>query len=312
MLHGNAPSGQLSRASAGWQEKYIFLTAAANTGGLRAVTHSEVHLYPLGLAPTTLPHASPLDYIEAAAFAGFPLIGLRLNPSPGLPYQPLIEDPALVKSVHRRIGDAGLRVLDVYSFYMTPDVDIEAFRPAVELSAKLGARYLMVMGADSDWSRMRDNFAAMCDLAASCNLACALECAVMRPLASLPQAVRLAQESGRANVAICIDPLNFLRAGDTADDLRAFDPKLFPFAQLTDGLLGPGEPDKARLGRMGPNQRRMLGEGVVPLDDILDALPAGIPLSVELPAPDGSTASAREWAKVAHDNARDYLARRSA
>jgi sugar phosphate isomerase/epimerase len=299
-------------APAAWQEKYIFLTAAPNTDGLRAVMRQEVHLYPLGLAPTTLPHAAPLDYVEAAAFAGFPLIGLRLNPSPGLPYQPLIEDAALVKNVQHRIADAGLKVLDVYSFYMTPNVDIEAFRPAVELSAELGARYLMVMGDDGDWSRMADNLAAMCDLAASYKLACALECAVMRPLASLPQAVRLAHESGRANVAICIDPLNFLRAGDTAEDLRKLDPKLFPFAQLTDGLLGPGEPDKARLGRMGPNRRRMLGEGVVPLNDILDALPRGIPLSVELPSPEGSTASPREWAKVAHDNARDFLARRPA
>lgn len=265
---------------------------------------------PLGLAPTTLPQASPLDYVEAAAFAGYPLIGLRLNPSPGLPYQPLIEDAALVKNVRRRIADAGLEVLDVYSFYMTPLVDIQAFRPAVDLAADLGARYLMVMGADEDWSRMRDNFAKMCELASSYDLACALECAVMRPLASLPQAARLARESGHDNVAICIDPLNFLRAGDTAADLRKLDPKLFPFAQLTDGLLGPGEPDPAILGRMGPNQRRMLGEGVVPLDDILDALPSGIPLSVELPAPEGSTASPREWAKIAHDNARDFLKRR--
>jgi sugar phosphate isomerase/epimerase len=266
---------------------------------------------PLGLAPTTLPHASPLDYVEAAAFAGFPLIGLRLNPSPGLPYQPLIEDAALVQSVRRRIADAGLKVLDVYSFYMTPEADLDAFEPAVALSAELGARFVMVMGADPDWSRMRNNFAAMCALAAEHDLTCALECAVMRPLASLPQAVLLAKESGHDNVAICIDPLNFLRAGDTAADLRRLDPKLFPFAQLTDGLLGPGEPDPKILGRMGPNQRRMLGEGVVPLDDILDALPQGIPLSVELPAPDGSSFSPRDWAKRAHDNARDFLRRRN-
>lgn len=263
----------------------------------------------LGLAPTTLPHAAPLDYVEAAAHAGFPLIGLRLNASPGLPYQPLIEDKALVAAVRRRIADAGLKVLDVYSFYMTPQTDLDAFAPAVELSAELGARYVMVMGSDPDWSRMRDNFAAMCDLADDHDLVCAIECAVMRPLASLSQAALLAKESGRDNVAICVDPLNFLRAGDTADDLRRLDPKLFPFAQLTDGLLSPGEPDKSRLGRMGPNQRRMLGEGVVPLLDILGALPSGIPLSVELPAPEGSMLSAREWAKAAHDNARDYLAR---
>jgi sugar phosphate isomerase/epimerase len=118
-------------------------------------------------------------------------------------------------------------------------------------------------------------------------------------------------ESGRANAVICVDFLNFVRGGGVPADLRALDPRRLPYAQLTDGVLGPGEPDPARLGRLGPNERRLLGEGVVPVAAILDALPPDLPLSVELPPPRGTRPSAVEWAKVTAANARRFLAGRS-
>jgi hypothetical protein len=60
---------------------------------------------------------------------------------------------------------------------------------------------------------------------------------------------------------------------------------------------------------MGPNQRRLLGEGVVPLAALLDALPPGLPLSVELPPPPGARPAAAEWAKTTAANVRGFLAR---
>jgi hypothetical protein len=114
------------------------------------------------------------------------------------------------------------------------------------------------------------------------------------------------------NVAICIDPLNFARAGDTAAALRQVDPRLLPYAQLTDGILGPNEPNPALLGRMGPNQRSALGQGNIPLRDILDALPPGVPLSIELPPPNGSRPDARQWVIHVRDEARSYLRRHDA
>jgi hypothetical protein len=43
----------------------------------------------LVLAPTTIPDTAPLAYVEAAAAAGYRHVGLRLNRSPGLPFQPV-------------------------------------------------------------------------------------------------------------------------------------------------------------------------------------------------------------------------------
>ena len=252
----------------------------------------ESQLNELYLAPTSLVDAAPLELIGAAAAAGYDGIGLRLNASPGLPFHPVVGNPPLVRDVRRALGDAGLAVLDVYSFYLQPATDVRLFAPALELGAALGAKYALTMGDDPEWPRLADNFGRFCDLAAGFGLACAVEFAVMRPLASLGQSVRLVRESVRSNAVICLDPLNFVRGGGVPAEVSALEPRLFPYAQITDGVLGPGEPDPGRLGRMGPNQRRLLGEGVVPVAAILDALPADLPLSVELPPAKGARPSA--------------------
>ncbi|MBV8888971.1 MAG: sugar phosphate isomerase/epimerase [Alphaproteobacteria bacterium] len=263
----------------------------------------------LALAPTSLPEADPLEFIVAAAAAGYDGVGLRLVRSPGLPFRPVLDDPPLVREIKRTLSGSGLRVLDILSFYLEPDTSVAAFEPALEASAEFGARYVLVMGADPDWDRQRDSLIRFHELASRFGLVCALEAAVMRPLADLPGCLRLIEQSGCDDAVICLDPLNFVRAGGKAADLRGLDPALFPYAQLTDGVLGPGEPDPALLGHMGPNQRRMIGEGDVPLAELLDALPPNLPLSVETPDMEQRGYSPKDWARITYDNARAFLAR---
>jgi len=50
-------------------------------------------------------------------------------------------------------------------------------------------------------------------------------------------------------------------------------PIRFPYAQLSDGVLGPGEPDLALARQRGIGERRLLGEGSLPLRELLAALP---------------------------------------
>ena len=50
-----------------------------------------------------------------------------------------------------------------------------------------------------------------------------------------------------------------------------------------------------------------LYQGQVPLDEILDILPAGLPLSVEWPMPRGSDHTPAQWAKHVLDGTRSFL-----
>jgi sugar phosphate isomerase/epimerase len=260
------------------------------------------------IAPTSLQDTAPIEYIEATIHARYDGIGLRVHRSPGLPFFPVVGDTALIAEMKSRIADAGQKVYDLYSFYLQPETDIASFAPAMELGATFGAKYVTVMGADIDWARQRDNFAATADLAAQFGLICSIEFAVIRPLATLRQTVQLIVESKR-DAVICIDPLHLARSGGTPADVKALDAKYFPYAQISDGVLEPGEPNPALFGKLGTGTRLMPGEGTLPLRALLAALPSNVPLSVELPhslGPQGM--SARDWAKITADRTRQYLA----
>ena len=262
----------------------------------------------LMLAPTTLPAAPPIAFVEAAAAAGFDGIGLRLNASPGLPFHPVVGNAPLIREIKRRIADLGQPVHDILSFYLEPDTDVEQFAAALQLGAELGAKYALVIGDDPDWGRMRDNFGLMCDATAPLGISPSIEFVPRRRLANLPQTLRLLGEAARPNVSLCIDPLHVTRSGATADDLRKLDPRLVPYTQLCDGVLEPGEPDPEGLGRTAPEQRRMPGEGVLPLRAILAAVPAGIPISVEVPFDDRAGLTPVAWTKLVAEKTRRFLA----
>jgi len=261
----------------------------------------------LALSPITLPDTPPLEYVEAAAAAGYDAVGLRLNRSPLFPFHPIAGNASLVRELKQALARFGLGVLDMLSFYLAPATDVAEFAAPLEAGAELGARYALVAGDDADASRLRDNLARFCDLARPFGVTAAVEFAVIRPLATLGQTLRLLADAGRENAVVCLDPLNHIRGGGTVAELRAADPRLFPYAQISDGVLGPGEPDPRALGRMSPNQRRLPGEGTLPLHEILDALPPGLPLSVELPMPKSERKSAREWARATANSTRRFL-----
>ena len=272
----------------------------------RAKTSPGEHLRQIIIAPTTLQDTAPLDYIEATVAAGYDGIGLRVHRSPGLPFHPVVGNAALIAEMRARL--AGLPVFDLYSFYLQGDTDVASFAPAMELGASFGAKYATVMGADEDWSRQRDNFIKTCDLARQFGLTCSLEFAVIRPLATLRQTVQLIEESQR-HAVICIDPLHLARSGGSPADVKALDAKYFPYAQISDGVLDPGEPNPALFGKLGLGTRAMPGEGKLPLRAVIAALPKDIPLSVELPhslGPKGT--SARDWAKTTLESTRNFLA----
>jgi sugar phosphate isomerase/epimerase len=262
-------------------------------------------LHKLWIAPTTLQDTGPLDYIDATLRAGYDGIGLRVHRSPGLPFHPVVGDAALIAEMKARLD--GFPVFDLYSFYLEPGTDVSSFASAMELGASFGAKYATVMGADTDWSRQRDNFIKTCDLAAQFGLTCSLEFAVIRPLATLPQTVQLITEAKREAV-ICIDPLHLARSGGSPDDVKALPAKFFPYAQISDGVLEAGEPNPALFGKLGLGQRKLPGEGTLPLREVLAALPNDIPLSVELPhSLSANRASAGDWAKTTLAAVRRYL-----
>jgi sugar phosphate isomerase/epimerase len=171
--------------------------------------------------------------------------------------------------------------------------------PSLEFGAELGFPYALGIADDPDWNRQRENFAALCDAAGKLGMTVSLEAPVnQNAVNTLPKALQLIQESARENAVICLDPFHFWRAGHDPSMLQEGDARLFPYTQIDDGVDTEGPP---------PRGRCEIGKGMAPLFEILDALPPGLPLSIEWGRPRGSRYSAVEWAKIALDATRRFV-----
>jgi sugar phosphate isomerase/epimerase len=226
--------------------------------------------------------------------AGYQGLGFRLHKSPAYPdWVDWLGDADRRRQVKSALVDSGQEMVESLSYYLLPDLDLDEMKPSLEYAAELGATYALVIGRDEDWSRQRDHFGTFCDVAAGYGLTAAIE-APVGTLSPISAAFRVIEESGRQNAVVCIDPTAFMRAGDTPDMLANRDPRLLPYAQINDGKRD----DRARI---------RPGDGDAGVDMLLDALPAGLPLSLEWPAPKGSSYTAEAWARIALEGTQRFL-----
>ena len=249
------------------------------------------------IAPGMIADAKPLDYVKAVRDAGYDGVGLRLQKSPQYPIDPIVGDAPLIRDIKEVLADAGMDVLDILAFYVQPPHTAEDFKPAMETAAEFGARYLLTQSDDPEWTRLCDNFGSFCDLAASFGLTPSIEFVPNRVLGTLSLALKLVKDIGRPDLPILIDPCHLIRSEGRAADLEIVDPKHFPYAQMSDGVLAPGEPSLALAKKLGVAQRRMPGEGTLPLREIFDAMPVGMDISIEVIMERDPAISPTAWAR---------------
>lgn len=238
---------------------------------------------PLGLAALTVLDAAPPEHIELAERHGFDTVGFRLLPAaPGTTAYPLHEDPAALREVAARLADSAVSLFDVEIIRIAADFDAAAYQPLLEASAVLGARAVLVAGDDSDLARLTGSYAALAQLCAQYGIAASLE---FMPWTAVPDARTAVAIVGQADGparSVLVDTLHAGRSATTLDDLRAIPAQWVHYAQLCDGSM-PTPGTDAELIRQAREERLVPGEGGLDLVGMWSALPAGTPISVELP-----------------------------
>ncbi|MEO8524235.1 MAG: sugar phosphate isomerase/epimerase [Caldimonas sp.] len=261
-----------------------------------------------------LAHASMLEvdlpeFVSAAAQAGFDGIGIRL--CHGVAEQvafPLLGDTPLKRETIARLRDGDIFVHDFDFIRLTAETDVPAFEAILDLAAELGARSVVVLGADPDEERLAETYAALCDLCAPRGIRPMLEPIVYTQVKNIMQALVVLKKADRPNAGIQICPLHLFRGGRTAADIALVDPALMPHAQLCDGGVGDLFGNEAiRNETIG--DRRLPGQGALDLDAFLAALPPLLTLRVNTPVAALKDRSAAERAKLIHDASVAVLAR---
>ena len=240
----------------------------------------------LSLAHLTVLDTTPPELVTVAAAAGFRTIGIRLTatPSVGIPPYDMLREGPLLRETMLRLADTGVSVLDTEFLRFEPEQPVGIPEGFLEVSARLGAKHVLAMSAEPEDARTLERFCELCDRAAPYGLNVGLEFAIYTGVRTLAHAAHVVAQSKRSNASVLVDALHFSRSGGLPAHIARVDPSLFRYAQICDaGPDMPGPGDTPALIREARTGRLLPGEGVLPLAELVAALPDTVPLAIEAP-----------------------------
>lgn len=246
---------------------------------------------------------SALEAIERTA---------RLGIGASVIWVDLAEGPLAVVPAVERARALGVEVLglNVYANLVHPterDVNVEHIRRAMTVAADLGVPWVNSMAGTREtslsfWAYHAENYApsTWADLRASVDallrddVRLTLEPYMLTPLATTERLVRLLEEVGSERLAICLDPVNLIepreyhRSGEVLEEM---------FAALGDRVLAVHAKDHYLHRQKATVQidERIPGEGELPYETLLRAMPAEAALVIEHLREDEQIAAARDF-----------------
>jgi sugar phosphate isomerase/epimerase len=229
----------------------------------------------VSLASGVLPEFTPVQMAAAAAGSGFEAVGLWVETDKW--------DAGVTRDIRRIVADAGLIVLDAEVIWIRPGpLDPDHLR-IVDIAAEVDARNLLVVSSDPELDATAEKLGALVDHAAPAGISVSLEFGAFTEIKSLAMALDVLERTGRSNAGLLIDPLHLARTGGGPVDVSRVPRGRFAYAQFCDApATGPSVDDIKGIIDEAVDGRLFPGDGALPLNELLHALPAGIPLSVEL------------------------------
>ena len=174
--------------------------------------------------------------------------GVALNPATinidlGGPISRLDHDPAVRRATAQALAATGVKIDLVDALGIVPKFSLAENAAMLKIFRELGATRFNIVVMDSEMSRVRENLAAVCDLAKSIGMLPMLEFSGLGgPIGSLKVAAALAASGEYPGLKLMIDSLHLARCGETPAYIAAIDPALIGAAQICDGPLShPGK-----------------------------------------------------------------------
>lgn len=263
--------------------------------------------YALSLPHLTMLDATPPQVVEAAAAAGFDACSLRLWPTmAGERQHPMLDNSPMLRETRARMADSGVAVHDLEALWLQPDSRPEPYLRAFEAAAALGGRWFQVIAADPDERRLTRTLRDFCEAAAGFGLGMALEYMAISQLKSLAAAQRVLEACAVDNLVLTLDALHHFRCATSIEALAGLDPDKIGLIQLCDAPLAAPAGHEAMVFEA-RFDRRLPGEGELPLAAWLRALPGDKVLAIEAPLPRAEAATPTERAQLLMRSLRRFL-----
>jgi sugar phosphate isomerase/epimerase len=249
----------------------------------------------LGIEVQTVFGMPPVEHVSLAADLGCGHISTGLTPLPWkfdcFPAWSLRDDASLRREMIAAMRDRGVSISLAEGFAVRPGVEARNRAADLDLMAELGAEQVSSVCMEPDMARALDQFALLADMTAHRDMGFTIEYAPPHPINSLDKALSVIRDIAKPNVRLVIDAMHFFRSGGTLDELALVDPHLIGYAQLCDVPISPADDDYYKEACF---ERRIPGQGELPLNDLIAMLPADIILGLEIPM----RAQAKEGAEL--------------
>ena len=263
----------------------------------------------LSLAYLSSHRCTPAEAIAVAARQGYGFVGLRLWPNaPGAPQQHLLGQPDVLRETLAVQRDTGVGVFDLEIIRIGADFNPHTWDALYDAGAALKAKAILVAGDDTDEARLTANYARLCEVMAPYRMTADLEFMPWTAVPNAQSALRIVRNAGTpANAGILVDALHFGRSHTTLDDIRAIPRELLHYAQICDAEAGTHFTTEQMI-HTARCERLLPGEGNIDLHGLFQALPADLPISVEVVHLEREkTQGVAEWAATCLAASRPYL-----
>jgi sugar phosphate isomerase/epimerase len=229
----------------------------------------------ISFASGIVPEFGPLETIRAAATGGFDAVGLWVEPANWT--------AQTTHDCRAALADSGLELLDVEVIWLKPDSNMAEHKACIDVGAELGAKNVLCVSSDPDMAANAARLAELCRHAEGSGMRVALEFGIFTDVKNLAMAMAVLDAVAHPLRALLIDPIHVDRSGSTAAQIASVPRDLIPYAQFCDAPAK--RPDPAKFDEIitdAIDLREQCGAGGLPLKAMYDALPTGIPLSIEL------------------------------
>lgn len=225
------------------------------------------------MASGVLPEHNAVTVAQTAIQAGYSDAGLMVRPQE---WEATWEAELLaLKEKH------GLGYLDVEVLWIPKGGVLDTgHQLIVDVGGRLGAEHVLVVSDEADADKLAPALEQISLWCAPYDLRPMLEFLRITSVTSLRQAQELLSSSSEHNFGILLDSLHLMRSGELKH-LPVLDAALHPYIQLCDGMRTCAEDPQSLLADA-IDKRSAPGEGELPLQGLLTALPATTPVSLEV------------------------------
>jgi sugar phosphate isomerase/epimerase len=219
----------------------------------------------LSLAAGTALDVSPPDLVDVAAAAGFDAVGVWFDAA--------TFTTAMARRVRARLDHHGLIALDLEPIMLNVGDHVDHGEAIVDAALEVGARHVLVASRQPNDALVAERLAALAARCAGTDLMLVLEFLPALATRTLQQAVAIVTAVDHPQVRVLVDALHLARSGGTPADVAALAAGTVPYLQLCDAPADLGDTSPAGLIHEALHARLLPGEGDLPLQALLDAVP---------------------------------------